>query len=361
MRYTNIRRSKKTLRSFDKSDDKHELEYRLRLRNASFAGNEHLSDRDPVYQLGESFSRMFDLNAHRMGAQLMPESAERSTRDGQSSSTEANERYQASEASIAQKTDFSEYYKQRPDSNFYSRFAELAFNRGKLAQAVLRGSGEMMLFTCLKRSLGESLPNEQKQRRLFESSSVRKRVNSGSSVVFNRGEVNSAVGLTVNVLRDARRNVELLTKLANGDGALPDNGGAETLRKVYPFLSDRDEQAQLAEYDRLLHGADADEAGLIKSARLKTEAIIARKAQMKHQFCDTLRKMSQNASLAAAMFSSDDFITSLNSALTQNKSSVHEIEREQPSCDNVVPEVGSAPEGSDLPPTEPQNDGDANG
>ncbi len=244
---------------------------------------------------------------------------------------------------------------------FYSRFAELAFNRGKLAQAVLRGSGEMMLFTCLKRSLGESLPNEQKQRRLFESSSVHKRVNSGSSVVFNRGEVNSAVGLTVNVLMDARRNVELLTKLANGDGALPDNGGAETLRKVYPFLSDRDEQAQLAEYDRLLHGSDADEAGLIKSARLKTEAIIARKAQMKHQFCDTLRKMSQNASLAAAMFSSDDFITSLNSALTQNKASVHEIEREQPSCDNVVPEVGSAPEGSDLPPTEPQNDGDANG
>lgn len=311
-----------------KSSPQRQLDRLMRKRLAALSGTESTPSRDPVYSLSESFGlsssfgNLFDMSGRRLAGQLANEDkSESADKKSEPEKTASGETQKSdSDTEFFGKTDFDSHYQPKGNVNPYSQFAGIAFNRGILAEAILRGSGEMMLFTCLKRTVGQSIPAAERQRKLFAASSVHKRVNPASSVIFNRGTVGSSVGLTVNVLRDAGRTVGDLSRLAGGKGALPNGSGAETLRRVYPFLSDENEKMQLREYDEMQkkladNPEKRDEASIIKSARAKTVAVIAKKSQVKLNFCENLRKMSQSAELAAAMFADDDFVPAMNRAL----------------------------------------------
>ena len=92
------------------------------------------------------------------------------------------------------------------------RFSETAFQRGTMSAAVLQGSGRMMLFSCLKKTIGQSQPNKWQQRKLFEKASPGRNApgHNPDKVFFNRGFTDSAVGLVIDTLRDARRTVETM-------------------------------------------------------------------------------------------------------------------------------------------------------
>ena len=94
----------------------------------------------------------------------------------------------------------------------------------------------MMLFSCLKKTIGQSQPDKWQQRKLFEKASPMRNVpgHNPDKVVFNRGFTDSAVGLVVDTLRDARRTVEDMQGLVQGkmDGTEAGFQGGDTLRTM---------------------------------------------------------------------------------------------------------------------------------
>ena len=118
-----------------------------------------------------------------------------------------------------------------------------------------------MLISCLKRTVGQSEPTKEQQRRLFEGSSQQRNAanHTPDTIVFNRGFVCSAVGLVVDTLRDARRVVDSIANLATGKSNMGNAGGAETLQKMYD-LGVGDANARLDEVKNYLYQEGA--AGL---------------------------------------------------------------------------------------------------
>ena len=303
----------------------------VRRQLAGAAGADCFQNRDPVYHITEDFQKTFDWLGARRAQELgvaeeptrmspitpgleerQPEEQEPPSRQGR-----------REEAAAREKTDMDRMVQPSPcpgDRMFLGRFSQVAFNRGTMAGAVLRGSGKMMLFSCLKRSVGQSQPVNQRQQRLFEAGSQRRNVagRSPDQVLFNRGQVDGAVGLVVDVLRDARRIVESMSELAAGENVLAAGSGAETLQKAYPFLSDRQEQALLKQYRRQLATAQTpEEEAVLQHAVVKTQALIEKKQQMKQRFITKLRAVSDAASEALAEFTQPGFSEELTQQLVQ--------------------------------------------
>ena len=197
------------------------------------------------------------------------------------------------------------------------RFSETAFQRGTLSGAVIRGTGQMMLFSCLKKTVGQSQPDRWQQCKLFETASPARNVSGHvpDKVVFNRGFTHSAVGLVVDTLRDARRMVEDLQDLALGKSEMGEAGG-DTLRTMYPFLDDSRERELLMQYREQLEGAkDVREKAALQNALVRVEAMIAKKDQMKQAFINRLRFLSDRATEALEAFEEPGFPGALDQAL----------------------------------------------
>jgi hypothetical protein len=176
----------------------------------------------------------------------------------------------------------------------------------------------MMLFSCLKRTVGQSQPKNFRQRMLFEGASVRRNLGGSppDQTLFNRGAVDGAVGLVVDVLRDARRVVDSLGKLSGGTNVLPLGSGAETLQKMYPFLADGQEHELLAGYREQLKTADTPgDRALLQHAAVKTEALIGKKRYMKERFIAVLRQVADSATAALTEFSQPGFSEDMFSLL----------------------------------------------
>ena len=200
------------------------------------------------------------------------------------------------------------------------RFSETAFQRGTLSGAVLRGTGQMMLFSCLKKTIGQSQPTRWQQQKLFEKASPMRNVpgHNPDRVVFNRGFTDSAVALVVDTLRDARRTVEDMQGLAQGKMDRTEAGfrGGETLRTMYPFLDDSRERELLEQYrSRLEETADPKEKAALQNAAARMEALVGKKAQMKLEFINKLRFLSDRATEALEVFSQPGFSAALDQAL----------------------------------------------
>lgn len=290
----------------------------LERRIASAAGTDYFNDRDPVYQVTESFQTMFDM----MGAQRAQGRTElfaagmESMIPGLWSGGRETERESETEggrtADFLNQTSMDAKFEAPADENgrFLNRFSEIAFSRGALSGAILRNRGQMMLFSCLKRTIGQSQPSNLRQRTLFSGASAERYVSGrqGDRVYFNRGQVDGAVALVADVTRDARRVVDTLSALASGESALPEGSGAETLRRMYPFLSVERERALRAEYrERLQSEADPRKKAILKSALAKTEALIDKKQQMKFRFMHELRHISDSATAALTVFDQPAF------------------------------------------------------
>ena len=224
--------------------------------------------RDPLWHVTESFQQTFDRIGRRRAAQLTLESeggaglsavlggfsAETARQQQEAARPGADRSAQRGAAPTRERK--AQYHPELPQGPIQT-FSETAFQRGNLAASVLQGTGRMMLATCLKRSLGQGEPNQQRQT-LFGAGSQARTVpgSSPDQMVFYRGFAQSAVGLVVDVLADARAVVDSLTEMAQGTGSLKEDEGAATLRRVYPFLDDSREQQLLAGYQAQLAAAD---------------------------------------------------------------------------------------------------------
>ena len=225
------------------------------------------------------------------------------------------------------------------------RFSETAFQRGTLSGAVLEGTGQMMLFSCLKKTVGQSQPDKWQQHKLFEKASPMRNVpgHSPDKVIFNRGFTHSAVGLVVDTLRDARRTVEDMRDLALGKSEMG-QAGADTLRTMYPFLDDSRERALLEQYRQQLRQAGAGgEKAALQNAAARMEALLEKKAQMKQEFINKLRFLSDRAAEALAVFSEPGFSQALDQALRES------VGAEEPPPDEGGEDGGAAQPGPGAP------------
>lgn len=289
------------------------LEQSLRRQMAWAAGTEYFQYRDPLYHVTESFQQSFDAIGRRHAAQLGPEEKP------QGPAPEGEAPRQQEE--VPDPTSARSFYERdRPENqDLLRRFSETAFQRGTLSGAVLQGTGQMMLFSCLKKTVGQSQPDKWQQRKLFEKASPMRNVpgHSPDKVAFNRGFTDSAVGLVVDTLRDARRTVEDMQDLALGKSEMG-QAGADTLRTMYPFLDDSRERELLEQYRQQLDEAGSiQEKAALQSAIARMEALVGKKAQMKQEFINKLRFLSDRATEALEAFEAPGFAASLDQALRE--------------------------------------------
>ena len=288
------------------------LEQGLRRQMAWAAGTEYFQNRDPLYHVTESFQQTFDAMGRRHAAQLSGEKAEERTPGAE---------MPGGQQEVPDPTSARSFYERSSPENqdMLRRFSETAFQRGTLSGAVLQGTGQMMLFSCLKKTVGQSQPDKWQQRKLFEKASPMRNVpgHSPDKVVFNRGFTDSAVGLVVDTLRDARRTVEDMRDLALGKSEMSQSG-ASTLRTMYPFLDDSRERELLEQYRGQLHKAGTvQEKAALQSAIARMESLVGKKAQMKQEFVNKLRFISDRATEALEAFEAPGFTASLDQALRE--------------------------------------------
>lgn len=273
-----------------------ELAHSVRRQIAFAAGTEFFQHRDPLYHVTESFQQTFDA----IGRAKAP----KDTGSENSGDQKEKQRDNSNKSGSAKG-----FYDDDKERYMLRCFSDNAFQRGLLSGAVLRGTGKMMLISCLKKTAGQLEPENIHQRKLFERSGAQRSVPGGfpNKVVFNRGFAKTAVGLVVDVLFDARCVVEnMCAMIEKGD-----HEGGDTLRAMYPFLDDRRERQLLEQYYARLkdpEGMIPDERAIFQAAIEKTEALRARKAQMKQELIDRLRHISGMAAKAIEEFTDPEFV-----------------------------------------------------
>lgn len=316
------------------------LEREVRRNIAWGAGTEDFQYRDPLYHVTESFQMNFDAMGRRHtagrtegGTPAEEEPAEKE----QSAESERKDILQKA-ARPGQETAMGTGHEDLPDPmssrSFYEmknpadqgmlrRFSETAFQRGTMSGAVLRGTGRMMLFSCLKKTIGQSQPRREQQRKLFDHGSQLRNVpgHNPDQIAFNRTFVDSAVGIVVDTLRDARRTVEDMQDLVNGGLGKTEAGayGADTMRRMYPFLDDSREKQQLSEYYARMKdgGLGPDERGILQNAINRTHALIDKKARMRTEFMNKLRFLSDRANEALTELEEPGFVQALTVELEE--------------------------------------------
>ena len=320
------------------------LEQALRRQMAWAAGTEQFQYRDPLYHVTESFQQTFDAMGRRHAAQLA---------GGQAQQAVEEETASVQDLQVPDPTSARSFYERGTPSgqDMIRRFSETAFQRGTLSGAVLQGTGQMMLFSCLKKTVGQSQPDKWQQRKLFEESAPIRNVpgHSPDRVVFNRGFTDSAVGLVVDTLRGARRTVEDMRDLALGKSEMGEQG-ADTLRTMYPFLDDSRERGLLEQYRGQLRGVlGTEEKAALQAAVARMEALVAKKAQMRQEFANKLGLIADRATEALEAFSEPGFSEVLDRAL-----------REAVGAEEPPPEEGEgAANGAAVEPGEsPAGDGE---
>ncbi len=323
-----------------------QLEKTLLRQSAWAAGSEFFQYRDPVYHITENFQQTFDAMGRKHIGDLTraqggpEEEAGPAPGPGQTAAPPGQTAAPPGQTGRGPESFYGGpgeergpdpassrafYQSKNPeDQAALGRFSETAFQRGTLSAAVLQGTGRMMLFSCLKKTIGQSQPVREQQRRLFDGASPVRNVpgHIPDQVVFNRTFTDSAVGVVVDTLRDARRTVEDMQKLVTGGLSRTETGryGAETLWKMYPFLDDSREKDLLEQYlDRLGDGEalSADERGLLQSAVDRTRTILDKKARMRVEFINKLRFLSDRASEALAEMEEPGFPAALDAALRE--------------------------------------------
>lgn len=322
------------------------LEQALRRQTAWAAGTEQFQHRDPLYHVTENFQQTFDAMGRRHAAELA----------GEEQAPEG-ERVPGQTGEVPDPTSARSFYERSSPDNqdMIRRFSETAFQRGTLSGAVLQGTGQMMLFSCLKKTIGQSQPDKWQQRKLFEKASPMRNVpgHNPDKVVFNRGFTDSAVGLVVDTLRDARRTVEDMQGLVQGKLDRTEAGfrGGDTLRTMYPFLDDSRERELLEQYREQLKGAsEGREKAALQNAIARMEALVGKKAQMKLEFINKLRFLSDRATEALEVFSQPGFSAALDQALREA------VGAEEPppedgegGSDGAAAEPGEGPPGAGAP------------
>jgi len=318
----------------------HALKAKIENELALAAGTSMIKSRDPVYHITESFKTVFDLTGRTSaeqyaGKNIVPfqeGNAEQLGRENALQNTsyeEGNTEMIFGEPGISPEntlwTANKKYGEQGVEGEFYHRFARTAFNKGNLASAVLQNGGKTMFVSCLRRALGQSLPNNFKQTTLFSTSSVNVPVpNFPGRVVFNR-YAQSAVGLVIDSICGATRTLELFERFASDDSESQLEGSEiNTMRIIYPFLSISQEEKMQEEYQKKMYelteaektaAGDRDQLNRIAAQKAvvgagltKISALIAKKRQMRRDFLSEIVSLLENARNAEKIFSAPSFV-----------------------------------------------------
>ncbi len=276
-------------------------ERETRQQLALAAGSGFSEHRDLVSQVTENFQLTFDRigRAHAAGLfQDSGSSAERKTAGEVETPTVKPE----GDLSFRVRTEESPW---PGTAEPLQKFSETFFKRGNLLASVLAGTGKMMLVSCLKRTWRRK--NDQK---LFRGGIRKKNVphHDPDQIVLNQAIASQAVGLVVDTLRDARRVVQSMEELAHGAGEGRDTVESRILRNMYPFLDDDGEKQLLAQYEAQLEKSeDVRERAVLQNALVHTRALLDKKAQMKNEFINKLRFISDRATEALEEFETPGF------------------------------------------------------
>ena len=271
--------------------------------DAKFAwavGAAKLEQHDPMYHVTESFQQSFDRIGRRHAAAAAgfqteseeQEQEEKPRSESEREQTEGKEREDGQKA----KTPGKEQTEQEKTSPL-TGFSEIAFRRGALSSAVLNGTGKMMLISCLKRTAYQYEPRMLQQRELLVDSAHVRPIpgHTPDQVLVNRGFAHSALGIVVDTLRDARRVVESMTQIACSADE-PTHADRATMYRLSPFLDDSRDAELEAEYRaKLAACTDERTKPILQNAITKTIALRAKKAQMKNEFINKLRFLSDRA------------------------------------------------------------------
>jgi len=332
------------------------------LKNLSWASDsEQLPNRDPMFHITDNFMRSFDA----MGTMQQEMLNNSMKSEGPGLTDPAGKKLSESKENldnIDDKDDEEEkdgkqalYRQTRMNEEFeenkygkgrlMNRFTDMTFMRGKMSAAVLKGTGNMMLFSCLKRTIGQSQPYKLQQRKLFQGGSrqwkpMNVKASDASATTLVRNEVfaDSAIGLVFNVTKDARRTMEQMTELIANGGT-----GTETWERMMPFLNMDKEETLLEQYkQRLLELGDnpenEQERSTLNKAVTRVETMMAKKRELRNEFMFKLRAIGGQARKACEVFSDEEFQNIL-------KSNLH-LAQEYPE----PPEGNPPPEGETPPP-----------
>ncbi len=277
-------------------------------RIAWAAGTEQFRHRDPLYHVTESFQQTFDRigRAHALSAaggfaEQEPEETEERTaqerdRKPQGYTGEQRPQQRSPGQGTLKRGDDGKLWTGNVPSAL-TRFSETAFQRGAMSASVLNGTGKMMLVSCLKRTVGESGPKRIQQQSLVGTGSQLRNVpgRSPDQMVFNRNFAKGALGIVVDTVRDARRVADSMADMARGTGELQSEDSA-ALQKMYPFLDDSRDRALETEYrEKLTRCTDEREKPVLQNALVQAASLRAKKAQMKNEFINKLRFLSDRA------------------------------------------------------------------
>ena len=294
-------------------------EKQVRKQIGQAAGTEYFQNRDPLFHVTENFQMTFDAMGQRHASNLAKQEGR-----WDEAGKEQNPEQQTAEQ-LPDKTSTRSFYDRTnaDEQELLRRFSETGFQRGTLSGAVLRGSGQMMLFSCLKKTVGQNQPDKWQQRKLFEKASPHRNSpgQNPDRFIFNRGFTDSAVGLVIDTLRDSRRVVEDMQAVVSGSFRNESGfgGAASTLKKMYPFLDDSRERQLLQEYQAQLETMDDGDPtrSILHNALNRTHALVQKKAQMRMEFMNKLRFISDRATEALEVFSAPGFSAQMHEALVR--------------------------------------------
>ena len=265
-------------------------------RIAWAAGAEYFHHRDPLYHVTESFQQTFD----RIGRSHARELAGGFTQEEGTPETGQQDKEPGKprpEPGAVRSEGGGKLLRRGNVPEAMTRFSDIAFQRGAMSASVLNGTGKMMLISCLKRTAGQSGPKRIQQRDFLETGSQVRNVpgRSPDQMIFNRSFAKGALGIVVDTIRDARRVVDSMADMAAGTGEL-EAEESETYRRMYPFLDVSRDLAMEAEYrEKLARCTDEREKPVLQNALVQILSLKAKKAQMKNEFINKLRFLSDRA------------------------------------------------------------------
>lgn len=240
---------------------------------------------------------------------------------------------------ITQRSDMSDSYVPYDENKkkLY-KFEEIAFNRGKLSASVLKGTSEMMLFSCLKRTfrIGDGEPEHE--HKIFEGRERPEKGGNrnpgrdfGTSLAYNKTYPRSAVALTVQVNRSAMDTVNQLADVVDRE-----KEGSFALWKSMPFLSYKREEKVLKRYKKCLEYLESKDGKRGKTGAAETnregevaaleraitylELVIQRKVHARLAFARKLKDVAWQAEVASKIFSSDGLLKAMEEGLEKGKS-----------------------------------------
>ena len=278
---------------------------------ARIAGLERVPSRDPVHHLIEHSREMFDLLG-RVNAEKMAD-PDRDSFDAVnkelSESGTTEKRAQTFDADTSKESDDSgketTENEGMKESDFYRRFSETAFTKGKLMCAVEQGGEKLMLTSCIRRTIDQSPLTDSRQSGVQEYGATQMRVpDSRASLSYHRF-TRGALSLVVKTAQNVTRTLEVMERMASGD--VDDRLGLpeiDTAYRMYPFLNTKAEKEKLESYRKQLDGPiSGDKKRALEYGINRLNSILAHKNRMRINFLFELRKILADTRRAADLFS----------------------------------------------------------